>query len=49
MLESKLGSLKDHLDKNIAMGRIRESQSLAEALVMFVLKPNRKLRLVINY
>ncbi len=49
MLEKELGTLKEYIDTKLAKKHIKESTSLARALVMFVPKKNRKLQLVVDY
>jgi hypothetical protein len=49
MLENKLVVLKEYIDKNFEKGYIWESTSSARALVLFVLKKDRKLWLVVDY
>jgi hypothetical protein len=49
MLKNKLAVLKEYINKNLKRGYIQESTSSAGALVLFVLKKDRKLRLVIDY
>jgi hypothetical protein len=43
MLENKLAILKEYINKNLKRRYIRESTSSAKALVLFVLKKDRKL------
>jgi hypothetical protein len=43
MLENKLAVLKEYINKNLKRGYIKESTSSAKALVLFVLKKDRKL------
>jgi hypothetical protein len=43
MLGNKLVVLKDYIDKNLKKGYIRESTLSVRALVLFVLKKDRKL------
>jgi hypothetical protein len=49
MLENKLAVLKEYINKNLKRGYIQESTLSARALVLFVLKKDRKLWLVIDY
>jgi hypothetical protein len=49
MLENKLAILKEYINKNLKRGYIQESTLSAKALVLFVLKKDRKLWLVIDY
>src|SRR5437016_12805025 len=49
MSEKELEALRDFITKNFKKGFIRESQSPAGALVLFVPKKDRKLRLVVDY
>jgi hypothetical protein len=49
MSETKLAILKEYINKNLKKGYIRESTLQAEALVLFVLKKDKGLRLVTNY
>jgi hypothetical protein len=49
MLGNKLVVLKEYINKNFKRGYIKESTSSAKALVLFVLKKDRKLRLVVDY
>lgn len=49
MLRKKLKVLKEYIDEKLAKGHIRKSTSLVRVLVMFVLKKDRKLQLVVNY
>jgi hypothetical protein len=49
MLENELAVLKEYINKNLKRGYIKESTSSARALVLFVLKKDRKLRLVVDY
>ncbi|KAF8729829.1 hypothetical protein RHS02_07751, partial [Rhizoctonia solani] len=46
-VESKV--LKQHINKELAMGKIRPSTSSTSAPVMFVKKADRSLRLVVDY
>jgi hypothetical protein len=43
MLENELAILKEYIKKNLKGGYIKESTSSAKALVLFVLKKDRKL------
>ncbi len=45
----ELGVLREYLDKMIAQGKIRPSKSPAGAPILFVPKPNGKLRLCVDY
>ena len=49
MLAKKLEELRIYLDKNLAKGFMKESQLLAGSLVLFVLKQDRRLQLVVDY
>ena len=49
MLEEELKTLREFINVFIKRGWIRESTSLARALVMFVPKKNKKKRLVVDY
>jgi hypothetical protein len=49
MSETKLAVLKEYINKNLKKGYIQESTLSARALVLFVLKKDRKLWLVIDY
>jgi hypothetical protein len=49
MLENKLAVLKEYINKNLKKGYIQKSTSSARALVLFVLKKDRKLQLVVDY
>jgi hypothetical protein len=49
MLENELVVLKEYINKNLKKGYIQESTLSAKALVLFVLKKDRKLWLVIDY
>jgi hypothetical protein len=47
--ENELGVLREYLDRMLAQGKIVPSKSPAGALILFVPKPNRKLRLSVDY
>jgi hypothetical protein len=49
MLRNKLAVLKEYINKNLKKGYIKESTLSAKALVLFVLKKDRKLWLVVDY
>ena len=49
MSKNELGVFKEYINKNLVTGFIKESTSRARALVLFVPKKSRKLRLVVNY
>ena len=49
MSKNKLAVLKEYINKNLKRGFIRESTLRARALVLFVLKKDKGLRLVVNY
>ena len=49
MLENELAILKEYINKNLKKGFIRELTLRAKALVLFVLKKDKRLQLVINY
>ena len=45
----ELQALKEFIQENLQKGYIRLLQLLAEYLILFILKKNRKLRMYINY
>ena len=47
--ETKLRTLKEYIDVNLVKGFIRELSLKVRALVLFIPKKNRKLRLYIDY
>ena len=49
MLENELAVLKEYINKNLKRGFIKESTLRARALVLFVPKRDKGLRLVIDY
>ncbi|QRW21782.1 Retrotransposable element Tf2 protein [Rhizoctonia solani] len=49
MTDAESKALKQHIDKELATGKIRPSTSSAGALVMFVKKADGSLRLVVDY
>jgi hypothetical protein len=49
MSETELIVLKEYIDKNFKTGFIKESTLRARALVLFVLKKDKGLRLVVDY
>ncbi|CCO36846.1 Transposon Ty3-G Gag-Pol polyprotein AltName: Full=Gag3-Pol3 [Rhizoctonia solani AG-1 IB] len=49
MTDSESRALKEHLESEVATGKIRPSKSPAGAPVMFVKKANGSLRLVVDY
>ena len=49
MSKNELRVFKEYINKNLVTGFIKESTSRAKALVLFVFKKLRKLRLVVNY
>ncbi|KAF8676841.1 hypothetical protein RHS04_06402 [Rhizoctonia solani] len=49
MTDAESKALKQHIDKELATGKIRPSTSSARAPVMFVKKVDRSLRLVVDY
>jgi hypothetical protein len=49
MLGNELAVLKEYINKNLKKGYIKESTLSAKALVLFVLKKDRKLWLVVDY
>jgi hypothetical protein len=49
MLETELVVLKEYINKNLKKGYIKESTLRARALVLFVLKKDKGLQLVVNY
>ena len=49
MSAPELAAMKKHVKEYLADGSIRPSKSLATAPVMFIKRPNGKLRLVVDY
>src|SRR5438552_14363723 len=49
MSETELAVLKEYINKNLKKGFIKESILRAGALVLFVLKKDKGLRLVVDY
>ena len=49
LLERELRVLRDYLETNLLNGRIKHSTSPASALVLFVSKKDRTLRLYVDY
>jgi hypothetical protein len=49
MLETELTVLKEYINKNLKTRFIKESTLKAGALVLFVLKKDKGLRLVVDY
>jgi hypothetical protein len=49
MLETELVVLKEYINKNLKKEYIKESTLKAKALVLFVLKKDKGLQLVVNY
>jgi hypothetical protein len=49
MTDVESRSLKEHLESEVATGKIGPSKSLAGAPIMFVKKANGSLRLVVDY
>jgi len=49
MLENELVVLKEYINKNLKKGFIWESTLRAGALVLFISKKDKKLRLVVDY
>jgi hypothetical protein len=49
MLGNELAVLKEYINKNLKKGYIKESTLSAKVLVLFVLKKDKKLWLVIDY
>ena len=49
MLETELAVLKKYINKNLKKGFIKESILKARALVLFILKKDKGLRLVVDY
>jgi hypothetical protein len=49
MLENELAVLKEYINKNLKRGYIQKSTLSAKVLVLFVLKKDRKLWLVVDY
>ena len=49
LTKTKNQALKEFVQENLRLGRIRPSQSSAGYLVLFTPKKNRKLQLCINY
>jgi len=49
MLENKLAILKEYINKNLKKGFIKKLTLKAKALILFVLKKDKGLQLVVNY
>jgi len=49
MLKNKLAILKEYINKNLKKGFIKKLTLRARALVLFILKKDKELQLVINY
>ena len=49
MLENKLAILKEYINKNFKKGFIKKLTLRAKALILFVLKKDKRLQLVVNY
>jgi hypothetical protein len=49
MSETELVVLKEYINKNLKKRYIRESTLQTRALVLFVLKKDKELQLVVNY
>ena len=49
MLKNKLAILKEYINKNLKRGFIKELTLRVKALVLFVLKKDKRLQLVVNY
>jgi len=49
MLKNKLAILKEYINKNFKKGFIKELTLKAKALVLFVLKKDKGLQLVVDY
>jgi len=49
MSKNKLAILKEYINKNLKKGFIKKLTLRARALVLFVLKKNKELQLVVNY
>jgi len=49
MSQYQLNTVKTYLDEMLAQGKITHSQSPAGALILFVPKPDGRLRLGVNY
>jgi hypothetical protein len=49
MLKNKLAILKEYINKNLKKGFIKELTLRVKALVLFVLKKDKRLRLVVDY
>ena len=49
MSKNELRVFKEYINKNLVTGFIKEFILRAKALVLFVLKKSRKLRLVVDY
>ena len=49
MLKNKLAVLKEYINKNLKREFIKELTLRAKALVLFVLKKDKRLCLVVNY
>ena len=47
--EPQLKAVREYIDENLAKGYIRESDSLAGFLILFVLKNDGTLRLCVDY
>ena len=49
MLKNKLAILKEYINKNFKRSFIKELTLRAKALILFVLKKDKRLQLVVNY
>jgi hypothetical protein len=49
LLEKELGALREYLDCMLAQGKITESDANMGASIIFLAKPNKKLRLCVDY
>ena len=49
MSKNKLAILKEYINKNLKRGFIKELTLRVKALVLFVLKKDKRLQLVVNY
>ena len=49
MLTEKLDALRQYLKENMRKEFIKESQSLADYSILFILKLNKSLRLCVDY
>jgi hypothetical protein len=49
MLKNKLAVLKEYINKNLKRRYIQEFTLSTKALILFILKKDRKLQLVVDY